>query len=111
MCRKWNAENAQTITGSKEDAEQKGWFLLVFYLSLEHIYSFFMIINNNLMYNFSPQEIKVFPYNLYILIIQFVFGDDGLTFLVLFVFGSFGLVFQGGDWCIGDAGDGCTQRY
>ena len=44
-------------------------------------------------------------------IIQFVFGDAGLAFLVLFVFGSFGLVFLGGDWCIGDAGGGCTSRY
>ncbi|KAG5049385.1 hypothetical protein JHK85_010488 [Glycine max] len=39
-------------------------------------------------------------------IIQFVFGDAGLAFLVLFVFGSFGLVFLGCDWCIGDAGAG-----
>ena len=35
-------------------------------------------------------------------------GDAGLAFLVLFVFGSFGLVFLGCDWCIGDAGGGCT---
>lgn len=50
-CAKW-VTRPQILR--KMHAEQKGWFLLVFYLSLEHIYSFFMIINNNLMYNFSP---------------------------------------------------------